>query len=75
MTNKFNKYNSNFSELLPVINRFGDCALNLAHELRKEFNIQTHLIIGNFQWNEASTIDVFPVTQVTNSSSKHLLKL
>ena len=61
--------------LPPAIDGVGDYALNLARQLRKDFNIQTHFIVGNSQWNGASELEGFPVTQVTNNSSKHLVKL
>lgn len=61
--------------LPPLIDGVGDYALNLARQLRKDFNIQTHFIVGNPQWNGESELEGFPITQVTNSSSKHLVEL
>jgi hypothetical protein len=61
--------------LPPAIDGVGDYALNLARQLRKDFNIQTHFIVGNSQWNGQSELEGFPVTQVTNNSSKHLVEL
>ena len=61
--------------LPPAIDGVGDYALNLARQLCKDFNIQTHFIVGNSQWNGAPELEGFPVTHVPNSSSKHLVEL
>ena len=61
--------------LPPSIDGVGDYALNLARQLRKDFNIQTHFIVGNHQWQGASEIEDFPVSQVANSSANALLEL
>jgi len=36
--------------LPPVIDGVGDYALNLARQLPKDFNIQTHFIVGSSTW-------------------------
>jgi hypothetical protein len=61
--------------LPPAIDGVGDYALNLARQLRKDFNIQTHFIVGNPQWQGAAEIEGFPVSQITDSSANTLLTL
>ena len=36
--------------LPPAIDDVGDYTLNLARQLRKDFIIQTHFIVGNLKW-------------------------
>ncbi len=36
--------------LPPAIDDVGDYALNLARQLRKDFNVPTHFIVGNPTW-------------------------
>ena len=48
----------------PAIDGVGDYALNLARQLRKDFNIQTHFIIGNPIWSGASKIEGFPISHI-----------
>jgi hypothetical protein len=59
--------------LPPAIDGVGDYALNLARQLRKDFSIQTHFIVGNPQWQGAAEIEGFPVSQITDSSANTLL--
>lgn len=61
--------------LPPAIDGVGDYALNLARQLRQDFNIQTHFIVGNTKWNGAAEIDGFPVSQVSDRSPDTLLNL
>lgn len=61
--------------LPPAIDGVGDYALNLARQMRKDFNIQTHFIVGNPTWQGASAIEGFPVSQITNRNPKHLTDL
>ena len=61
--------------LPPAIDGVGDYALNLARQLRKDFNIQTHFIVGNPTWRGASEIEGFVVSQVTNSNPSQLTSL
>ena len=42
--------------LPPAIDGVGDYALNLARQLRKDFNIQTHFIVGNSTWKCAENL-------------------
>jgi hypothetical protein len=61
--------------LPPAIDGVGDYALNLARQIRKDFNIQTHFIVGNPTWNGAAEIEGFPVSQVSDRSPDALLAL
>lgn len=61
--------------LPPAIDGVGDYALNLARQLRKDFGIQTHFIVGNSTWLGASEIEGFPVSQVTNNSANALFEV
>jgi hypothetical protein len=53
----------------------GDYALHLARQLRKDFGVQTHFIVGNPSWLGASEIEGFPVSQVTNNSANALFEV
>ncbi|BAY60605.1 hypothetical protein NIES22_06640 [Calothrix brevissima NIES-22] len=61
--------------LPPAIDGVGDYALNLALQLRKDFNIQTYFVVGNSKWNGAAEIEGFPVRQVSDRSPDALLSL
>lgn len=61
------------TQLPPAIDGVGDYALNLARQLRQDFNIQTHFIVGNPTWNGAMEIEGFPVSKVTDRSVNKLL--
>ncbi|OYQ63516.1 hypothetical protein B9G53_16610 [Pseudanabaena sp. SR411] len=63
------------SRLPPAIDGVGDYALNLARQLRKDFNMQTHFIVGNPEWNGESEIEGFPVSQVIENSVNNLVEL
>ncbi len=62
-------------QLPPAINGVGDYALSLARQLRKDFNIHTHFIVGNSQWNGGAEIEGFSINQVRDSNSKELTNL
>jgi hypothetical protein len=53
----------------------GDYALNLARQLSKDFNIQTHFVVGNPTWQGASEIEGFRVSQISDSSANKLVEL
>jgi len=59
--------------LHPIVDGVGDYALRLAHQLRQDFQITTHFIVGDPKWNGATEIEGFPVHQVPARSSKNLL--
>jgi hypothetical protein len=61
--------------LKPAIDGVGDYALNLARQLRKDFNIQTRFIVGDPTWHGAEEIEGFPVSKVRDRSPTPLLSL
>ena len=61
--------------LPPAIDGVGDYAFNLARQLRKDFNIQTHFIVGNPTWIGKLELDGFPTSHITDGSSHSLIKL
>jgi len=61
--------------LPPAIDGVGDYALNLARQLRKDFNIQTHFIVGNPTWSGKSEIEGFSVDRVIDSDAEQLTNL
>ncbi|MDB9460415.1 glycosyltransferase family 1 protein [Dolichospermum circinale CS-545/17] len=61
--------------LPPAIDGVGDYALNLARQLRKDFNIHTHFIVGNSTWQGAAEIEGFTVSQITDNSATTLVTL
>jgi hypothetical protein len=61
--------------LPPVVDGVGDYALNLAHQLRKDFNIQTQFIVGNSGWDGTEEIDGFQVRKIQRRSPIALLDL
>jgi hypothetical protein len=60
--------------LPPAIDGVGDYALNLAHQLRKDFRVQTHFIVGNPTWTGELELDGFLISHVTNNSANILFK-
>jgi hypothetical protein len=61
--------------LPPAIGGVGDYALNLARQLRRDFNIQTQFIVGNPEWKGESEIEGFSINQVIDSNSEQLTAL
>ncbi|MFM5895998.1 MAG: glycosyltransferase family 1 protein, partial [Dolichospermum sp.] len=61
--------------LPPAIDGVGDYALNLARQLRKDFNIHTHFIVGNSTWQGAAEIEGFTISQITDNSASTLVSL
>ncbi|MTJ53681.1 glycosyltransferase family 1 protein [Anabaena sp. UHCC 0253] len=61
--------------LPPAIDGVGDYALNLARQLRKDFSIHTHFIVGNSTWKGTAEIEGFTVNQITDNSANTLLTL
>ena len=61
------------TQLPPAIDGVGDYALNLARQLRQDFNIKTHFIVGNPTWNGTVDIEGFAVSQVTKRSANALI--
>ncbi|MBW4649285.1 MAG: glycosyltransferase family 1 protein [Kastovskya adunca ATA6-11-RM4] len=62
-------------KLPPAINGLGDYALSLARQLRQEFAIETHFIVGDPSWEGAEEIEGFPISTVSERSSAALLSL
>ena len=58
-----------------AIDGVGDYALNLARQLRKDFNIQTQFIVGNPEWKGELELEGFSVNQVIDSNSDQLTSL
>lgn len=59
--------------LPPAIDGVGDYALSLARQLREDFGIQTHFIIGDPAWSGAASVNTFPVSRVAERSAANLL--
>ncbi|MBP0016509.1 MAG: glycosyltransferase family 1 protein [Cyanobacteria bacterium SBLK] len=59
--------------LPPNVDGLADYAFNLAKQLRQDFQILTHFIVGNPQWSGAREIDGFPVTQLEKRSPQSLV--
>ncbi|MBD6617927.1 glycosyltransferase family 1 protein [Komarekiella sp. 'clone 1'] len=62
-------------QLPPSINGLGDYALNLARQLRKQYNIETRFIVGDRNWQGATEIEDFPIQQVTADSAEALFSI
>lgn len=60
-------------KLPPKTNGLGDYALNLARQLRQDFRIQTHFVVGDPNWVGPTQIEAFFVSQVTVHSADNLL--
>jgi len=58
--------------LPPVTDGVGDYSLNLANQLRQDHNIQTHFVVCDRNWSGEKTINDFPISQLTNSTSEAL---
>jgi hypothetical protein len=58
--------------LPPAIDGVGDYALSLARQLRKEFGIKTHFIVGDPAWAGDSSTETFPVTKLSERSAANL---
>ena len=61
--------------LPPAIDGLGDYALNLARQLRQDFGIATHFLVGDPTWIGNPEIEGFPIRQVTERSANTLLSL
>jgi len=62
-------------QLPPSINGLGDYALNLARQLRKDYEIETHFAVGDPNWEGATAIEHFPIQKVETDSTEILLSL
>lgn len=61
--------------LPPTIDGVGDYALNLARQLRQDFAVETHFIVGNPKVIELPKSEVFSAIQVKEHSAANFLSL
>jgi len=61
--------------LPPSINGLGDYALNLARQLRDDFEIDTHFVVADPSWLDSGHIESFPVLKLSNRSQYVLLNV
>lgn len=61
--------------LPPAVCGVGDYALNLACQLRKDFGIETHFIVGDPSWSGAKEIEGFTISKIATRSANALLPL
>ncbi|MBE9109132.1 glycosyltransferase family 1 protein [Nodosilinea sp. LEGE 07298] len=59
--------------LYPAIDGVGDYALSLARQLRADFGIETHFVVGDSSWVGNNQLEGFHITKVTARSAKSLL--
>ncbi|KPQ33600.1 MAG: hypothetical protein HLUCCA11_17850 [Phormidesmis priestleyi Ana] len=59
----------------PQISGVGDYACCLAQQMRQEFAIQTHFIVGDPSWSGPSDLDGFPVSRLDRRSATALQTL
>lgn len=63
------------TRLPPAIDGVGDYALHLATQLRQDFGIETHFVVGNPTWRGTAEIEGFKITQVSDCSADALLSV
>jgi hypothetical protein len=59
--------------LSPPVDGVGDYALQLAHQLNKDFSIKTHFLIGDPNWLGGQEVDGFKISKVAEQTSEKLL--
>jgi hypothetical protein len=59
--------------LPPTTDGVGDYAFNLARQIRQDHKIQTHFIVCDRTYSSDKSIDDFPISQLSNSTSEALL--
>lgn len=59
--------------LPPAIDGLGDYALNLARQLRQDFNHETHFVVGDPSREGDREIEGFPITVLSNRSGAAVL--
>lgn len=62
-------------QLPPSINGLGDYALNLARQLRQDYEIETRFVVGNSNWQGATTVEDFSIEKVSIHSAEALFQL
>lgn len=60
-------------KLPPAIDGLGDYALNLARQLRQEFNQETHFVVGDPNWHRERDIEGFPISVLPKRSGAAVL--
>lgn len=63
------------TRLPPTVDGVGDYALNLAKQLRKDFDLETHFVVGDPMWTGATEIEGFSINRVSGCSANALLSL
>ena len=63
------------TRLPPAVDGVGDYALNLALRLRKDFDLETHFVVGDPTWTGATEIEGFLIHPVSGCSANALLSL
>ncbi len=61
--------------LPPAISGVGDYALRLAKQLHRDFDLRTHFMVGDPQWQGPLTLESFPVERVDGHSVASALSL
>ncbi len=61
--------------LFPAVDGVGDYALILAHQLRQDFDIETHFIVGDPNWSGSKEVDGFNISQITKHTNVALISL
>ena len=59
--------------LSPAVDGVGDYALSLARQLRSDFGIETHFVVGDTTWVGNDQLDGFQITKVKTCSGESLL--
>jgi hypothetical protein len=59
--------------LPPAIDGLGDYALNLARQLRREFNKETHFVVSDPNWEGEREIEGFPISALARRSGAAVL--
>ncbi len=61
--------------LPPAIDGLGDYGLNLAKQMRQDFDLVTDFVVGEPNWSSQAFVEGFAVKQVAKQSSTYLLEL
>lgn len=59
--------------LPPETDGVGDYALSLARQLRDNFGIESHFVVGDPTWSEGRDVEGFSASRLTDRSAKSLL--
>jgi hypothetical protein len=62
-------------KIFPAVDGVGDYALSLAHQLRQNFNIETHFVVGDLNWSGNKKVDGFNISKVAQHDSSVLFSL